>query len=173
MHVSSATAPGSAHINPGRPGKMNNQDAVAVVTVPKKEIIIAVLCDGCGSEPASEVGANIGAHLIAREIKNSLLAANDPSIRTIDWGRFSNAFSLLLKDAIALFVKDKGVAAFEEEAQRHFLFTALILIVVKNQAIIVSFGDGVVMIDDEVIKLEPPIKNTPPYCSYTLFTATG
>jgi serine/threonine protein phosphatase PrpC len=53
----------------GRTGK-NNQDALAYV--PLQEGIVAVVCDGCGSQPHSEVGAQLGAQLLTQAVARQL-----------------------------------------------------------------------------------------------------
>ena len=54
-----ATVAGRMHHLSGR----NNQDAYAWTQGPGG--LIAVVCDGCGSGPHSEVGAQVGARLVA------------------------------------------------------------------------------------------------------------
>src|SRR5438093_9977994 len=51
---------GTAHLHAGR----NGQDGFAIHR--QGEVTVAVVTDGCGSAPHSEVGAKIGAAIVAR-----------------------------------------------------------------------------------------------------------
>ena len=53
----------------------NNQDAFCCLMA--DHLIVAVVCDGCGSSPHSEVGAKIGAKIIAAEILRSISGNSD------------------------------------------------------------------------------------------------
>src|SRR5262245_65989568 len=66
---------GADHRRLDRPG----QDAAAIVVA--GEIGVAVVCDGCGSTPAAQVGAELGARLTANAIATAPIAgapAGDP-----------------------------------------------------------------------------------------------
>lgn len=164
MHVATATAMGSAHVNAGQPGKVNNQDALAMRESDKG--LIAVLCDGCGSQPHSGTGADIGANIIAQIINTHLHRVG--KVERLDWNKITADITQLLKKEIDKFTLDGSTLAFEKAVVERFLFTAIVLVVVGDTAIVASFGDGVVIIDDEVINIESPILNSPPYLGYLL-----
>lgn len=164
MHTVAATAPGFTHVNPGQPGKINNQDALATRESPKG--LVAVLCDGCSSQPFSGTGADIGANLIAGIINKKLLSGCE--IEKLDWTEITNETSRLLKTEIRKFTLNDSVPAFEKAAIERFSFTAIVLVITGDIATVASFGDGLVIIDDEVIDLQPPILNSPPYLCYLL-----
>lgn len=164
MHVATATATGSAHTNVGQPGKINNQDAI--VTLNHEKGFITVLCDGCGSQPKSETGADIGAHIIAKEVIRHLIEKNYQV--KLNWSKITREVTRAIKDEVAKFAADDSITAFEQAVMKRFLFTAMVLLVVDDSAVIVSFGDGVMIVDEEIVNIEPPIENAPPYIGYRL-----
>ena len=54
----------------------NNQDAMYWQA--DEQVLIGIVCDGCGSRPHSETGAKIGARIIAAEIARMFSAATNP-----------------------------------------------------------------------------------------------
>ena len=163
MHIATATATGSAHINPGQPGKINNQDALVVKKLANGHIV--VLSDGCGSQPISGIGADIGANIIARVIDQHLSKIS--SLKQINWGSITKDVQDNLRLGVNLFTSNNS-ADLESVVVERFLFTVMIVITTDNLAMIVSFGDGIVIIDDKVISIESPILNSPPYLGYML-----
>jgi serine/threonine protein phosphatase PrpC len=168
MHIAYATAPGSAHVNPGQPGKTNNQDAVLHRTTARGSITVA--CDGCGSQPHSGTGADIGSYLIAQVLEKHLATA---AVLELDWERVTKDVTKALRAAAGLFVLNDSLSAFEQTVVERFLFTAMVCIVDGDTAIVAAFGDGVVVADDEVTILTPLVLNSPPYLGYLLLTQTA
>ena len=66
LRVVAGSILGSDHVNPGRPGGRNGQDGYVICR--SDECIVAVACDGCGSGKHSEVGAWLGAQLLAHAL---------------------------------------------------------------------------------------------------------
>lgn len=168
MHVAFATAPGSAHVNPGQPGKTNNQDAVVARTTPNGSITVA--CDGCGSQPHSGTGADIGTHLITQVLERHLATT---AVRELDWERVTRDVTKALRAAVELFAPGGSLRAFEQAVVERFLFTAMVCIVEDDTAVVAAFGDGVVVVDDEAIIITPPVLNSPPYLGYLLLKDTA
>lgn len=167
MLLATATAPGWRHTNPGEPGKKNNQDAIAVRTHPSG--VVVVLCDGCGEQPYSATGSDLGANLLAQTIVHHLKVSK---VVDLSWNNITIDVLGKLIASVSTFATDESLATLELTIAERFLFTAVILIVEDDTAVIVAFGDGVVMIDDETIVLEPPLKNAPPYLGYLLLSNT-
>ena len=109
MHLASATAPGSTHINPGQPGKINNQDALAIRELTNG--LVAVLCDGCSSLPHSGIGADIGANIIAQILKASLPA--NGQVKNLNWSKLTQIIVQELKKEITKYTADASIEAFE------------------------------------------------------------
>lgn len=168
MHIALASAPGSAHVNPGQPGKTNNQDAIVHRTFTRgydnTQGHVLVLCDGCGSQPYSSTGADLGAHILAEVIANR---ARDCGPRGFSWEAVTHE-TLRKIDSIARILASRSPADYASIVVSRFLFTALVCVVDGDDAVIVAFGDGVVVVDSEIIILEPPIPNAPPYLGYRL-----
>ena len=167
MHIAAASAPGATHINTGQPGKTNNQDALVVHRF--GETTITVLCDGCGSQPHSATGADIGAYIIAQVIWQQLQRTS-PSA-ALAWRDILGQTLQNLSAAVQPFVvslNGSSKAAFEQAVIERFLFTAVVAVMRNDIAEIATFGDGVVILDDDVIVLDPPIVDTPPYLGYLL-----
>src|SRR5262245_8137740 len=62
LEIAGGSIAGQMHLAAGR----NNQDAYCWEASPGG--LVAVVCDGCGSGPHSEVGALIGARLVVRAV---------------------------------------------------------------------------------------------------------
>ena len=76
FEIASGTVPGRNHV--GRNGLLigqNNQDGMTILTEPNA--LIAVVTDGCGSQGQSEVGARLGARLLANEIAARMRRSGD------------------------------------------------------------------------------------------------
>jgi hypothetical protein len=73
FEIAGGTVTGQAHVAAGR----NNQDAFSWEMT--GEGLVAVVCDGCGSAPHSEVGAKLGAQLITRAAARRLALESDPA----------------------------------------------------------------------------------------------
>lgn len=165
LHVAFATAPGWRHINPGEPGKINNQDAIAIRHYERG--VVAVVSDGCGEQPMSSTGSDFGANLIASSILHRLL---ESPLDAMDWQALQRELVARLLAEVTIFAPGFSTTAFEIAVIQRFLFTALILVTDEDTAMIVSFGDGVIIIDDETIPLQPPIPNAPPYVGHLLLS---
>lgn len=143
----SATHIGREHVRIGR----NNQDGV--FTSPH----VAVVTDGCSSQPQSEVGALLGARFLGQWLsKQSELSAELPE-------RATEALTAYLYQAV--FALGPEVEALLE---RYFLFTYLAAIRLGARGMIFGLGDGAFLVDDEVVRIDSGPENAPPYCAYRL-----
>ena len=113
----------------------------------------------------SGIGADIGANIIARVIDQHLSKIS--SLKQINWGSITKDVQDNLRLGVNLFTSNNS-ADLESVVVERFLFTVMIVITTDNLAMIVSFGDGIVIIDDKVISIESPILNSPPYLGYML-----
>lgn len=154
MQFSTATVTGNAHTKPGQPGKINNQDAIVVRRTVDTTVI--VLADGCGSQPKSEVGADLGANITA-----SLILKRLRYNRTINWNKLSKS----LCRHIFQFTK---YGSFEEFVLQRFMFTLTAVVIHRGVVTVAAFGDGMMVLDDKIHTFNIPIENTPPYLAYML-----
>jgi hypothetical protein len=136
-------------------------------------LTVAVVADGCGSKPRSEVGSNLGSQLLvpslvrqckryAAAIQAHGLAAALPMVLE---GARQDVLSHLriLSQAIA------GDGSFSKAVTDNFLFTLVGAIISEHGAGFFSIGDGVIVVNGDVTKLGPFKSNEPPYISYALY----
>ncbi|MBI3633161.1 MAG: protein phosphatase 2C domain-containing protein [Candidatus Vogelbacteria bacterium] len=170
MLIFSATAPGSTHTNIGQPGKINNQDAIVIRQHGGGQVI--VLCDGCGSMPYSGVGADIGANVIATAVLKKL--ERNKSLDSFGWSIVTKEVTNTLRGIIkSSFTENDSHEAFEQAVRERFLFTATVAITFGKLVSVASFGDCVVINDEDVYYADPPIPNSPPYIGYLLLDSSA
>jgi len=97
--VFAAAAIGKSHIDAGTPC----QDAYACEVV--EETLLAVVCDGAGSQPLSHIGSEALSRLVVRELARRV--SEGESFATMD----ANAFHGVIGDLIALARAEIEVAA--------------------------------------------------------------
>jgi Protein phosphatase 2C len=141
---------GREHLRLGR----NNQDGCAVRVTPTHEV--GVVTDGCGSQVSSEVGAQLGAQFLAGWLSQQALDERLPSRAT---------------DALTAFLFRSASELGLDSLDRFFLFTFLAAVRVGAQTQVFGIGDGVVVVDELVLRLDPGPDNAPPYCAYRLGSA--
>ena len=140
--------------------RRNNQDAVCVAA--GADSLVAVVADGCGSAPHSEVGARLVAALLARA-----LAARA--------GDLTGASAAMPAVAAAM---DEVLAALERLAggrdaaalpwvRDHLLATTLGVVVTAERGVVFRLGDGVVGVNGDLATHAAP-DNAPPYLAYRL-----
>jgi hypothetical protein len=151
------TVPGRDHRSRGR----NNQDAYTWGEA--GGALVAVVADGCGSSPGSEVGARVGAHLL----RESCLR-NAASLRAGEAGGWLEARRReVLARLRALARAMGGAGGYAAAVQAHLLFTVQAAVLTPACSLVAGIGDGYLRIDGETVDLEPP-GNAPPYLAYAL-----
>ena len=140
--------------------RRNNQDAVCVVA--GADSLVAVVADGCGSAPHSEVGARLGAALLARALAARAGCLTDGSAAAAAVGAALDEVLTSLerlsggRDAAALpWVRD------------HLLATTLGVVITAERGIVFRLGDGVVGVNGDLATHAAP-DNAPPYLAYRL-----
>ncbi len=111
---------------------------------------VVVVTDGCGSQPHSEVGAQLGARFLG-----DWLAAQP----TVD-------MELPLRAFAALDAWLDVVAADSSIREQFFLFTVLAAVRRETRTIVFGLGDGGVMVDGALVRLDSGPDNAPDYCAY-------
>ena len=148
---------GREHLRLGR----NNQDGAAVLE--KDGIAVAVVTDGCGSGPSSEVGARLGARFLARRI---LSEARKNGLTTELPSRVCEGLvSFLFTVARGLDLEGESLG---DDVAQQLLFTFQCAVMDGERALVFGVGDGVVAVDDAVTVLEPGAGNAPAYLAYRL-----
>jgi hypothetical protein len=148
-----ASRVGREHLRVGR----NNQDGWALKFEEGRSV--GVVTDGCGSQPRSELGAQLGAQFLA----SALSRREEP---------LSEAMALGATDALCALLRELATtldpSAPSEVLDRHFLFTFLAVVREGARTLIFGMGDGTTVIDGVVQRLEPGPDNAPEYCAYRL-----
>jgi hypothetical protein len=156
FELAAATVPGRAHQLAGR----NNQDAFVVRRW--EGGFVAVVCDGCGSSPRSEVGALAGSGLVAAELLRGLEAGEDPAGDSF-WDNARERVLARLAGLADALGGDRVQTVLE-----YLLFTAVGAVGTRDTVCAFSAGDGVLAVNGEVLHLEPLPGNEPPYLAYAL-----
>lgn len=175
--VAAGSITGRDHVGRGNLlfGK-NNQDAFSCNV--GRDVIIAVVCDGCSEGVHSEVGARLGAQLLSASIGQRLslfLRLGHPDFLS------DHVVSLVLErtrqDLLAqlrvLAIQMAGTdGSLSHIISEYFLFTTVIAVVTPRSAFIASIGDGVFFLNDEIKYIGPFPGNAPPYVSYALVSSS-
>lgn len=148
----------------------NNQDAYYWMKT--DNLIIALVCDGCGSSQYSEVGARLGARLVAEVILKN--ASQLTSQSTVTKDDFSDFLEGVRREALAhLSVLAIAMGSdFKETINDYFLFTVLGAIMTPSITAIFSLGDGIYWINGQMFEIGPFENNEPPYLAYSLVNSS-
>ncbi len=153
--VAAGSVTGRDHVLAGR----NNQDAYHWACLP--HTVMAVVCDGCGSGKHSEVGAQMGARLIVAAMTRAL-----PGPSHTFW-------HCVRHDALAQLrrLAEQMGGSLTYTVQDYLLFTVVGVLVTPSSAFCFSLGDGVMVVNSDLIPLGPFPENAPPYLAYALLDA--
>ena len=154
--IAGGTVAGRSHGISGKP----NQDAHAWLC--RGDVLVAAVCDGCGSSAHSEVGARVGARLCTARLA-ALLAAGAALDAPALWDG--------LRDDVLAALGALGGAMggrLAEIVSEHFLFTVVGLAFSGEQGCVFAAGDGILAVDGAVTRLGPFPGNEPPYLAYGL-----
>jgi serine/threonine protein phosphatase PrpC len=146
-----ATVIGREHVRLGR----NNQDGVFALT--RDDLGVAVVTDGCSSQPFSEVGARLSARVLAT------LVSRMDSVQL-------EALPIQAMDALtrwlARFVESVEGDDVVQVLEAYGLFTVLCAVQRGDQAVVFGSGDGAVVVDGRVTRLSSGEENAPAYLGY-------
>lgn len=148
-----ATVIGREHVRLGR----NNQDGVFACT--RGETTVAVVTDGCSSQPFSEVGARLGARALATMTASlghmplSELPALAMDHLTAWLDRLTHSVEV-----------DDATSVLEQ----YGLFTVLCAVQRAGDAVVFGSGDGAVFVDGQLTRLDSGEDNAPAYVGYRL-----
>ena len=159
VELATGSVAGRVHRRLGRP----NQDAVAWHR--GGHGLVVVVCDGCGSGARSEVGAELGARLWLRALRDRVEAG-----AAIDEALFTAAGDQVL-DALAALRAALGGAAAPARTElvvSHLLATSLCAVVTPTRAAVHAQGDGVIGLGREQRVIGPFADNQPPYLALAL-----
>lgn len=166
FEIAGGSLTGQAHVAAGR----NNQDAFAWEV--NEAGLVAVVCDGCGSAPHSEVGAQLGARFVTSACAGRLASGLDPE-DLLERARRDVVERLRGVTAAMTAGGADNAAAFARTVLDYFLFTVVGAVVTPRWATTFALGDGLVLLNGERRQLGPFEDNEPPYLGYTLLTRSG
>ncbi|MCX6778694.1 MAG: protein phosphatase 2C domain-containing protein [Candidatus Magasanikbacteria bacterium] len=161
--VASGTIIGKDHIH----SQKNNQDAWRVI-VGEKALVVLV-SDGCSAGMHSEVGANLGAGILAESLNRNLAKMDDFSVSALEAVLERSRQDTLA--AIRILANAMG-GSFSQTIEDYFLFTALGAIITNQETFLFAVGDGMFFLNGEMIELLPFAGNKPPYLAYALVNTT-
>lgn len=157
---------GRSHRIAGR----NNQDAYCWLQ--ENDCAVAIVCDGCGSGEQSEVGAKLGAPIVARAVlrhaqthlaqAHQLNASVDPLPSTL-WEDVRREVLQLLGMLVAGLGENLPCIV-----NNYFLFTVVGVLITPTISVFFALGDGVFVVNGEQFPLGPFLDNAPPYMAYGL-----
>lgn len=146
--------------------KKNNQDSFALrkTFIRWNPAVIGIVCDGCGSQPDSEVGAKLAAPLLAQAIDSygNICGLED----------FEHILNLVEADVLADLRKLSGCISSPEtgwtkSVSRYFLFTIIGFVITPEKTWIFSLGDSVYDLNNK-FHIKTYEGNAPPYLGYRL-----
>jgi len=149
-----------------------NQDVWCVRACP--QALVAVVADGCSGGAHTEVGARIGAALVAAALQREVvarLAALGPGA-TLDVEAALEAARCETLQALAPLAMAAGPDPATVVTDL-FLFTVVGLLATDDILVVFALGDGMFAVNGEVCRLGPFADNAPPYLAYTLLAAPG
>lgn len=155
FQIAAGTVIGATHFSSGKP----NQDAHCVVE--RDDCVVIVVCDGCGEMPHSEVGAQIGARMVANTLVREVVIT-----RAIpDWRFVATLIAQKLRTIAETVVgyADQDVRWMANEC---LLFTIVAAVITPSRAAFAAFGDGFVAVNGEAMPIGPFDGNMPPYMIY-------
>jgi len=157
LEFAAGSVVGKNHLQLGR----NNQDAYFLYR--GQNVSIAVVADGCGSSPHSEFGAQLGVRLSMQTLLASYPLLDNHHPPPPEW------WSLVTGRIVAsLQVTIRNLSVDEslmELVRDYLLFTLVGVVVDAEYTTFFAAGDGVVLVNDEVHKLEAA-GNAPAYIGY-------
>ena len=151
---------GAEHVRLGR----NNQDGWAVEQ--GGGFAVAVVTDGCSSGEWSEVGARLGARVLARQ---ALALARALGLSPALPERAADALLGFLAGLAGAL--DAGGDGLADEVGRQLLFTFQCAVYDGERALVFGVGDGVWAVDGQACVLESGPDNAPAYLAYRLVPA--
>ncbi|MCZ7677794.1 MAG: protein phosphatase 2C domain-containing protein [Sandaracinaceae bacterium] len=161
VEMAAAGVRGRDHARAGRPC----QDAWHVER--GRAHLVAVVADGCGSAPHSEVGARIGARLFAAAVARGLSRGRSPA----DAALYEAARARVLRH-LALLAGAMGGSRAAAVAEC-FLFTLVGVALGEETTAVFAVGDGVYAVDGEARLLGPFPGNAPPYLGHALLPGSA
>jgi hypothetical protein len=156
FELASGSVIGREHLRVGK----NNQDAYGWRVT--ETSTIAVVCDGCSSGKHSEVGAKLGTRMIVETIQRVVDGGLDLTEEQV-WQSIQHQLLIQLQEVAVLLGGDRT-----QTIQDYLLFTIAGVVITPTLTAVFALGDGVIAVNDQVMRLGPFANNAPPYLGYGL-----
>jgi hypothetical protein len=148
-----ATLIGREHVRLGR----NNQDGAFATT--RGNTTVAVVTDGCSSQPFSEVGARLGARALAMmTVTLEHVELDELPVVSMEH------LTLWLERVVRSIEVDDATGVLEH----YGLFTVLCAVQRGAECVVFGSGDGTVLVDGRLNRLDSGDENAPAYVGYRL-----
>lgn len=153
--------------------RQNNQDHFVVNHLPGR--VVAVVTDGCSSSLHSDVGAKIGALLVAKavdELSGDIMGRGYmldriPN-RNLLYGNLTHRLTVYLREL------SSGLSDNTEQfALDYLMFGCLVVLITPSISFGFHLGDGYFVLNGETIRIGPYPGNRPPYIGYRLLHNPG
>ncbi len=139
--------------------RKNNQDAFCFHQ--SNEIIVALIADGCGSQPYSEVGAHTGIGILKDIILNRFCKPSDRKKLSTDPNLFLQKCQKELEGKLSLLSNYNDQRLID-----YYSFTIVGVIMTPKTTYTFSLGDGVYGINEDIKSIGPYPNDMPPYIVY-------
>ncbi len=147
----------------------NCQDAAATWVAADQRWGLAVVCDGCGSQPASEFGALWGRLAWQQAVQRAIGAGIVPTACEF-WPKVcADVAAGLAALAQQCSSSEVPTISFVHE---HLLFTSLVAVMYDQTLSVFALGDGTALVAGQVHQFGPWPDNAPPYLAYALLDPT-
>ncbi|KKI99437.1 protein phosphatase 2C domain-containing protein [Prochlorothrix hollandica] len=140
----------------------NNQDAYGWRVM--EGAIAAVVCDGCGSTPHSEVGANLGVRLLLQGLGQRYQRGEDPTTPAFWQGLRRDLLDHL--QTLAQTLDD----AWQRVIRDYFLFTIAGAYITPQTTVLFALGDSLTVLNSHCFPAHSYPHNSPPYLAYGLLS---
>lgn len=155
--VKAGLVPGRNHLIDGK----NCQDAFSLLSgqINEDPFLIGFIADGCGDGERSETGAFLGVNFAANATRSLIGLLPITQVNRVLY----HQVQIMLRQVVIA----QGFIDPAEEARfikSHLLFTLLGFVIFKGQCLILSSGDGTVVIDDQIELIRQ--NNKPEYIAY-------
>jgi hypothetical protein len=153
----------------------NNQDAWRLYG--RDGLTICLVADGCGSKAHSEVGSQLALGALAASIEKNWIrygTSGNEFERSLEATLESSRrealalLSTIAHSLLPMYGDDGQRASYSELVSDHFLFTIVGALITEEAAGFFAIGDGLIVLNKELISLGPFEGNEPPYMAYSL-----
>jgi hypothetical protein len=135
-------------------------------------VLVAVVCDGCGSGKHSEVGAKLGARFLTQEVLKQTANHTSKSLSKLilaaDFWQGVREATLQQLQTVASALG----GSLAQVVSDYLLFTVVGVVATPLKTVIFSLGDGVYALNGDVKTIGPFPDNMPPYLAYGLVNSS-